>query len=140
MIFNKKLLKTHKPSINSKEYKSTILYNGRLGLKAVNKGWLTLNQINAIKHFFKRFMKKRSGTVWFRIFPERFHTKKSLGNARMGKGKGALDKMMFYVKSGQIIFEVQLKRNALQNEIIAINMLKQCQYRLPILTKVFLSN
>jgi hypothetical protein len=28
----------------------------------------------------------------------------------------------------------------LQNEIIAINMLKQCQYRLPILTKVFLSN
>jgi ribosomal protein L16/L10AE len=58
----------------------------------------------------------------------------------MGKGKGALDKMMFYVKSGQIIFEVQLKRNALQNEIIAINMLKQCQYRLPILTKVFLSN
>jgi hypothetical protein len=38
MIFNKKLLKTHKPSINSKEYKSTILYNGRLGLKAVNKG------------------------------------------------------------------------------------------------------
>jgi hypothetical protein len=38
MIFNKKLLKTHKPYINSYEYKSTILFNGRIGIKALNKG------------------------------------------------------------------------------------------------------
>jgi len=38
MIFNKKLLKTHKPSINSVEYKSTILFHGRLGIKSLTKG------------------------------------------------------------------------------------------------------
>jgi len=56
----------------------------------------------------------------------------------MGKGKGALDCMMFYVKKGQILFEVRLKR--LKNEFIVLRLLKQCQHKLPFLTKVFKSN
>lgn len=63
MIFKKKLLKTHKPSINSCEYKSTILYRGRLGIKCLNKGCLEIKQLNAIKHFLKRFLKKKKGSI-----------------------------------------------------------------------------
>jgi len=63
MIFKKKLLKTHKPSINSCEYKSTILYRGRIGIKTLNKGRLEIIQFNAIKHFLKRFFKKKKGSI-----------------------------------------------------------------------------
>jgi len=137
MIFNKKLLKTHKPSINSSEYKSTILYTGRIGLKVLDKGWIELNQLNAIKHFFKRFLKKKKGTVWYRLFPERYVTKKSLGNARMGKGKGAIDRIMLYVKKGQIIFEIKIKN--FKNENFIFNLLKQCKYKLPLNVKIIFS-
>lgn len=137
MILKKKLLKTHKPAINSSEYKSTILYRGRLGLKAFNKGYLELTQFNAIKHFLKRFLKKKIGSVWYRLFPEKYVTKKSLGNARMGKGKGAIDRLIIYIKKGQILFEIKIKN--LNNELFVFHLLKQCQHKLPILTKIFFS-
>lgn len=135
MFFNRKLLKTHKPSINSSEYKSTILKQGRYGIKFKEKGWLTLEQIRAIRQFFRRFFKKKLGSLWVRIFPERFKTKKSLGSARMGKGKGALDCQMYYVKKGQILFEVYVKN--LKYDFFLLRLLKQCQHKLPFLTKIF---
>ncbi len=142
MIFIKNKLKTHKPSINSVEYKSTFLYRGRFGLKSLVKGWLTVNQINACKHFLRRFLKKKKGTIWYRIFTERYLTKKSLGNARMGKGKGALDSLMFYVKKGQILFEIRLlfNLNLFNNIDIAIkNLLIQCQNKIALRTKILVS-
>lgn len=135
MFFNRKLLKTHKPSINSCEYKSTILKQGHYGIKFIEKGWLTLEQIRAIRQFFRRFFKKKLGSIWFRIFPERFKTKKSLGSARMGKGKGALDAQMYYVKKGQIIFEIFIKN--LKYNFLLLRLLKQCQHKLPFSTKIF---
>lgn len=137
MIINKNLQKVHKPSINSIEYKSTILCSGRIGLKTLDKGWLELKQYNAIKHFFKRFLKKKKGRIFYRLFPEFYVTKKSLGNARMGKGKGALDRLMLVVKKGQIIFEINLKQNISEYDVI--KLLQQCMYKLPIKTKIFLS-
>lgn len=135
MIFLKNKLKTHKPSINSTEYKSTLLYRGRFGLKVLQKGWLSLDQFNACKHFFRRFLKKKQGTLWYRLFTERYLTKKSLGNARMGKGKGALDAQMYYVKKGQIIFEIFIKN--LKYNFLLLRLLKQCQHKLPFSTKIF---
>ena len=129
MIINKNLPKVHKPHINSVEYKSTLLLSGRLGLKVLEKGWIELKQYNAIKHFFKRFLKKKKGRVFYRIFPEFFVTKKSLGNARMGKGKGAIDRLMIVVKKGQIIFEINLKQNLAERRIL--HLLYQCMHKLP---------
>ena len=134
MIINKHL-KVHKPKINSKEYKSTILFQGSIGLKILEKGTITLNQYNAIKHFFRRFLKKNKGRIWYRIFPEIFITKKSLGNARMGKGKGATDQMILYVKKGQIILEINLKNNF--SLIEAIRLLKQCENKISLKSKIF---
>lgn len=137
LIFHKKLLKTHKPYINSTEYKSTLLYRGRLGLKVLEKGWIEVNQFNAIKHFLRRFFKKKKGSVWYRLFPEKFLTKKSLGNSRMGKGKGAIDRIIFYVKKGQILLEIYLKN--LKNEFYLFNLLRQCKHKMPLQTKIFFS-
>lgn len=134
MIINKHL-RVHKPKINSSEYKSTILFQGNIGLKVLEKGTITLNQYNAIKHFFRRFLKKNKGRVWYRIFPEIFVTKKSLGNARMGKGKGAVDQMVLYVKKGQIILEINLKNNFKLVE--ALRLLKQCENKLSLKSKIF---
>jgi large subunit ribosomal protein L16 len=141
MIFLKNKLKTHKPSINSTEYKSTLLYRGRFGLKVLQKGWLSLDQFNACKHFFRRFLKKKQGTLWYRLFTERYLTKKSLGNARMGKGKGALDTLMLYVKKGQILFEIRIK-DLSQIDMLAFaikNLLKQCQNKVSLATKILVS-
>lgn len=142
MIFLKNKLKTHKPSINSIEYKSTLLYRGRFGLKSLAKGWLSVNQVNACKHFLRRFLKKKKGTIWYRIFTEKYLTKKSLGNARMGKGKGALDVLMFYVKKGQILFEIRLLFNLKKYRNIDValkRLLIQCQHKISLETKILIS-
>lgn len=134
MIINKHL-RVHKPKINSCEYKSTILFQGNIGLKAIEKGTIDLKQYNAIKHFFRRFLKKNKGRLWYRIFPEIFITKKSLGNARMGKGKGAVDHMILYVKKGQIILEINLKNNFSIKEVY--KLLKQCEQKISVKSKIF---
>lgn len=142
MIFLKKKFKTHKPIINSVEFKSTLLSRGRFGIKSLAKGWLTVNQINACKHFLRRFLKKKKGTIWYRIFTERYLTKKSLGNARMGKGKGALDTLIFYVKKGQILFEIKLFFNLKYYTIVhkaILRLLLQCQNKITLATKIIIS-
>lgn len=55
----------------------------------------------------------------------------------MGKGKGAIDRLILYVKKGQIIFEVKLKN--INNELFVFKLLKQCQKKLPVNTKIFFS-
>lgn len=142
MIINK-FLKSYYPNINKFEQKSTILLNGFIGLKVVENGWIEINQYNAIKHFFKRFLKKgkskqKRGTVWYRIFPEFYITKKSLGNARMGKGKGSVDRLMLSVKKGQIIFEINILNSSISEKEIIL-LLKQCSLKLPLKSKIFFS-
>ena len=140
MIINK-FIKSHYPKINTFEYKSTILLQGSIGLKVLEKGFIELNQYNAIKHFFKRFLKKgrkRKGKVWFRIFSEFYVTKKSLGNARMGKGKGSVDRLMLVVKKGQIIFEININNIGISEKEV-IMLLKQCSLKIPLKSKIFFS-
>lgn len=102
---------------------------------------MSLNQLNACKHFFRRFLKKKRGTLWYRLFTERYLTKKSLGNARMGKGKGALDTLMLYVKKGQILFEIRIKDFS-QIDVLDFSikgLLLQCQNKLSLQTKILIS-
>lgn len=134
MIINK-YLKSFSPKGNNIEYKSTALKQGIIGIKSLEKGNITIFQYKAIKHYLRRFFKKYQGRIWYRIFPEIFLTKKPLGNARMGKGKGAIDKMGLYVRKGQIILEVNIKnRNSLSN---IMHLLSQCQQKLSLKSKVF---
>jgi ribosomal protein L16 len=135
MIVNNKFLKKHKIKVNSCENKSTILLNGVVGLKVLDKCCLELSQYNAIKFFFRRFFKKTRGTIWYRVFPKFYVTKKSLGNARMGKGKGSLDRLIIYVKKAQILFELNIKTK--EDLRLAYKLLKQCAFKLPVKSKIF---
>jgi len=106
MLAPKKIVhkKVHKPSTRRGTLKrgSTIAY-GEYALKAVSTSWLTSRQIEAARMSISRRCK--AGKVFIRVFPDKPVTSKGL-NMSMGKGAGAIDRFMFPVKPGRIIFEV----------------------------------
>ncbi|MEW5985777.1 MAG: 50S ribosomal protein L16 [Chloroflexota bacterium] len=80
------------------------LENGDFGLQALEPGWVTDRQIEAVRRTIVRHMKRR-GKYWLRIFPDKPYTAKP-AETRMGKGKGAVDHWVAVVKPGRIIFEI----------------------------------
>ena len=77
---------------------------GEFGLQALDRVYLTANQIEAARVAITRHMKRR-GKVWIRVFPYKPSTKKPL-EVRMGKGKGAVEYWVAPVKPGRMLFEV----------------------------------
>lgn len=82
----------------------TTLLNGEYGLQALEPGWITSRQIEAIRRTIVRQMRRR-GKYWIRIFPDKPVTAKP-AETRMGKGKGSVDHWVAVVKPGRIIFEI----------------------------------
>jgi len=77
---------------------------GEFGMQALDRGWITNNQIEACRIAITRFF-SRKGKVWIRIFPDKPVSKKP-AEVRMGKGKGAPDHWVAPVRPGRILFEV----------------------------------
>ena len=77
---------------------------GEFGLQALDRVYLTANQIEAARVAITRHM-KRPRKVWIRVFPYKPYTKKPL-EVRMGKGKGAVEYWVAPVKPGRMLFEV----------------------------------
>ena len=77
---------------------------GDYGLQALEPGWVSARQIEAARRAMVRHMRRR-GKVWIRIFPDKPRTKHP-AEARMGKGKGAVDHWVAVVKPGRILFEI----------------------------------
>ncbi len=77
---------------------------GEFGMQALDRGWLTNQQIEACRVAINRYFKRR-GKVWIRIFPDKPVTKKP-AETRMGKGKGAPDHWVAVIRPGRILFEV----------------------------------
>ena len=107
----------------------TTLLNGEYGLQALEPGWITSRQIEAIRRSIVRQMRRR-GKYWIRIFPDKPVTAKP-AETRMGKGKGSVDHWVAVVKPGRIIFEV----SGVPEEI-ALEALRSAGYKLPIRTQV----
>ena len=82
----------------------TTLLNGEYGLQALEAGWITSRQIEAIRRSIVRQMRRR-GKYWVRIFPDKPVTAKP-AETRMGKGKGSVDHWVAVVKPGRIMFEL----------------------------------
>ncbi len=78
---------------------------GEYGLQAVEPGWVTAQQIEAIRVALSRKMKKKEGSTFIRIFPDKPITKKP-AETRMGKGKGNPEFWVAVVKRERIICEV----------------------------------
>lgn len=107
----------------------TELLHGDYGLQAVDPGWITSRQIEAVRRTVVRRMKRR-GKYWIRIFPDKPVTAKP-AETRMGKGKGSVDHWVAVTKPGRIIFEV-----AGVADDVAIDALRRASYKLPIKTQI----
>ena len=102
---------------------------GTHGLKALEAGWITSRQIEAVRITISRRVRK-VGKMWIRIFPHKSITKKP-AETRMGKGKGSPEYWVAVVKPGRVLFEIE----GLSDEE-AKETFKQCGYKLPIKTKI----
>lgn len=107
----------------------TDLLHGEYGLQALEPGWITGRQIEAMRVSIVRAMRRR-GKYWIRIFPDKPVTAKP-AETRMGKGKGSVDRYVAVVKPGRIMFEV-----AGVPDDIAKAALEKAVYKLPIRAKV----
>ena len=77
---------------------------GEIGLKALGRGWVTSQQIEAARKSISHTT-KRAGKIWIRIFPDKPYTKKGSGS-RMGGGKGDIEGYVVVVKPGRVLFEI----------------------------------
>lgn len=83
----------------------TTLNFGDYGLRALESGWITARQIEAMRVTTVHYL-KRMGKIWIRIFPDKPVSKKP-AETRMGKGKGETDHWVAPVKKGRILLELE---------------------------------
>lgn len=107
----------------------TQLLNGDYGIQALEPGWVTSRQIEAMRIAVVRHMRRR-GKYWIRIFPDKPVTQKP-AETRMGKGKGAVDHWVAVVKPGRIMLELE----GVPDDVARM-ALQRAMYKLPIRTQV----
>ena len=100
-----KFRKQHKMVPKGKATRGHSLSFGSFGIKSLEIGWLPSKQIEAARVAVTRYM-KREGQIWCRIFPDKPITRKP-AEVRMGKGKGAPEFWVAFVKPGTVIFEAE---------------------------------
>ncbi|WP_428560719.1 MAG: 50S ribosomal protein L16 [Solidesulfovibrio sp. DCME] len=102
---------------------------GEVGIKALEHGKLSSQQIEAARVAIMRHI-KRGGKVWIRIFPDRVRTEKP-AEVRQGKGKGAPVGWFAAVKPGRVLYEIK----GVDMET-AKEALTRAMHKLPIKTKI----
>jgi large subunit ribosomal protein L16 len=121
--------KVFKGKNRGKAHRGSTISFGEYALKAVERGKLTAQQIEAARIAINRKI-KRGGQVWIRVFPDKPVTKKP-AETRMGKGKGSPEYWVAVTKPGKIIYEL-----AGVEEELAIQALTLAGAKLPFKTKV----
>jgi large subunit ribosomal protein L16 len=77
---------------------------GDYGLKSLECGWITANQIEAARKAIAHTT-QRNGKMWIRIFPDKPITEKGAG-APLGAGKGDVKGYVVVIRPGRVMFEV----------------------------------
>ncbi|MDP2629340.1 MAG: 50S ribosomal protein L16 [Candidatus Harrisonbacteria bacterium] len=109
--------------------RGTRLNHGDFGIKATSQAWVNSRQIEAARRQMTNFM-KREGRVWIRIFPDKPVTKHA-AEAKLGKGKGAVDHYVVVVKPGRIMFEI----SGVKAEV-AKEALRRASHKLPVKSRI----
>lgn len=102
---------------------------GEIGIKALEHGKLTSQQIEAARVAIMRHI-KRGGKVWIRVFPDRVKTEKP-AEVRQGKGKGSPVGWFAPVKPGRVLYEIKGVDMETAKEALI-----RAQHKLPIKTKI----
>jgi len=99
-----KFRKSFRGKMRGHSNRGNTLNFGEFGLKALGRGWLTANQIEAARKAVAHYTKK-GGKIWIRVFPDKPISGKSAG-VRMGGGKGEVKGFVSVITPGRIIFEL----------------------------------
>lgn len=97
---------------------------GDFALQALERGFITNNQIEAARVAINRHLKRR-GKVWIRLFPYKPFTKKPL-EVRMGKGKGNVEGWVAPVLPGRVLFEISGCSEVVAREAMSLAANKLC--------------
>jgi len=124
-----KYRKQQKGRIRGMAQRGNSLSFGDYGLKAIGRGRITAQQIEAARIAITRCVKRR-GKIWIRIFPDKPVSSKP-AETRMGKGKGAVDSWVAVVKPGRMLYEMEGV-----DEVSARAALRLAQYKLSVPTKI----
>ena len=101
---------------------------GTYGLKAMENHWLNSRQIEAGRRTITNFL-KREGRLWIRVFPDKPVTARP-PEMTLGGGKGSVDRYVFPVRPGRIIFEIDGVSKATAEEA-----LRRAGHKLPFKVK-----
>jgi large subunit ribosomal protein L16 len=111
------------------ETRGTTLSYGKYGIQAQSAAWVDGRQIEAARKAITNAL-KREGRVWIRIFPDKPVTKLP-PEVTLGGGKGEVDRYVFPVKPGRMLFEIDGV-----SEATARAALRLAGHKLPVRTKV----
>lgn len=100
-----KYRKQQKGRMRGHAHRGANLSFGEFGLQAIERGFMTAQQIEAARVAMTRHV-KRGGKIWIRVFPDKPITKKP-AETRMGKGKGAPEGWVAVVRPGKILYEME---------------------------------
>lgn len=120
--------KTHRGNMRGVATRGNFIAYGDYGIKALECGWITSNQIEAARVAINRYI-KRGGKLWIKIFPDKPVTEKP-AETRMGSGKGSPEYWVAVVKPERVLFEMSGV-----TEDIAKEALRLASNKLPIKTK-----
>ena len=124
-----KFRKQQKGRIRGLAGRATTVAFGEIGLKAMECGKLTSQQIEAARIALTRHT-KRGGQVWIKIFPDKPVTKKP-AETRMGSGKGNPELWVAVVRPGRILFELSYP-----DDVVARGALNRAIQKLPIKARI----
>ncbi len=100
-----KFRKRQKGRLQGNALRGNTVAFGEIGLKALEHGKLTSQQIEAARVAAMRHI-KRGGKMWIRIFPDQPFTEKPL-ETRQGSGKGSPAGWYAPVKPGRVLYEIK---------------------------------
>jgi large subunit ribosomal protein L16 len=120
--------KTFRGSRAGNATRGTNIDFGDYALQAMDRAWITSNQIEAARVCIARNT-KRKAKLYIRIFPDKPVTKRP-PETRMGKGKGNPEFWVAVVKPGALLFELSGIP-----ETLARDTLRVAAAKLPIRTR-----
>ncbi len=123
-----KYKKYHKNKIKVVADRTSYLRMGSYGLKALESGRISAQQIETLRQTIGRKIRPR-GRLWIRIFPSLPVTQKP-SEVRMGKGKGNVKLWVCPVKKGQILYEISGVSSS-----VAEKALRTASNKLPVKSK-----
>ena len=95
---------------------------GNIVLVANESGKVTNFQLESLRRFLRRFLKKKA-QIFFRIFPNTPITKKP-NDVRLGRGKGSHKYWASFVQKGTIIVEIRSYDDMLTQRVLEAARIK----------------